>query len=73
MQVDLDEKNAAEAAELVPAIAIETPRTEIAAIKLKLLSKLSAVAYDAVIRLISEIAAETARKVFFEPGAPGHG
>lgn len=64
MQMDLDAKDAAEAAELVTAIAIETPRTEINALRLKrLLSKLGGATRDVATKVIIDIAAETAKKV----------
>jgi hypothetical protein len=63
LQIDLIGQDAAEAAELVNAVAIDTPRTEISALKLKrLLPKLGKATYDVAVKVISDIASETAKK-----------
>jgi hypothetical protein len=63
VQMGLQGQEAADAAELVKDIAIETPRTQIAALKLKrLLPKLGKATYDVAIRVISDVASETAKK-----------
>ena len=63
LQMDLEGQDAADAADLVRAVAVETPRTEIAALKLKrLLPKLGKATYDVAIKVISDVASETAKK-----------
>lgn len=65
VQMDLEGHDAASVAELVNDIAIETPRTAIAALKLKrLLPKLGKATYDVAIKVISDVASETAKKTF---------
>lgn len=66
VQLELDEQDAAAAAALLPAVAAETPRTELAAYKLmKLLTKLQKPAYDITIKMVSDIASETAKKILW--------
>jgi len=61
-QLDLNEQDAAAAAALVPTIATDNPRTEIAAMKLrKLLGKMSKPAYDVAIKVVGDVAAATAK------------
>lgn len=61
--MQLEEQDAAEIAKLVPAIAIETPKTHLAALKLtRLMSKLAKPAYDISIKIVSDLASETAKK-----------
>jgi hypothetical protein len=63
VQLELDEQAGAAAAALIPDIAVETPRTEIAAYKLKkLLAKLQKPAYDVAIKVVSDIASAAAKK-----------
>ena len=65
MQLEEEEQDAAEVAALIPAIAVETPKTQLAALKLKrLLSKLAKPAYDISIKVASDLASETAKKTF---------
>ena len=66
VQLELDAQDAAAAAALVPAVAAETPSTELAAYKLNtLLAKLQKPAYDIAIKVVSDIASETAKKTFW--------
>jgi hypothetical protein len=47
----------------VKAISVETPRTQIAALKLKrLLPKIGKTTYDVAIKVVSDVASETAKK-----------
>ena len=63
LQIDLEGKDAVDVAQLVTAIAIETPRTQVAALKLKLLlPKVGKATYDVAIKVISDVASETAKK-----------
>ncbi|MGX9967101.1 DUF2321 domain-containing protein [Roseomonas sp. F4] len=63
VQLELDEKDAAEAAALIPDVAATTPRTDVAVFKLKkLLSKLQKPAYDIAIKVVTDVASETAKK-----------
>ena len=62
-QLELDDADAAAVPALVHAIAIDMPRTEISALKLKrILSKLGKPTYDVAVKVISDIASETAKK-----------
>ena len=66
VQLELDEQDAEAAAALLPAITAETARTELAAYKLrKLLAKLQKPAYDIAIKVVSDIASETAKKILW--------
>lgn len=63
LQMDLVGQDATDVAELVQAVSIDTPRTEIAALKLKrLLPKLGKATYDVAIKVVSDVASETAKK-----------
>ena len=63
LQLDLEGQDAADVAELVRAVSVETPRTEVAALKLKrLLPKLGKATYDVAIKVISDFASEAAKK-----------
>jgi hypothetical protein len=63
LQMDLDEQDAASVPELVKAVSIEAPGTQIAAIKLKrLLPKIGKATYDVAVKVISDLASETAKK-----------
>ena len=65
LQMQLGEQDSAEITELVPAIAVETPKTHLAALKLtRLMSKLAKPAYDISIKVASDLASETAKKTF---------
>lgn len=58
VQMELEGQDAADAVALIQAVSVESPRTEIAAIKLKkLLGKLSKPAYDLSIKVIGDVAA----------------
>lgn len=62
-QLELDDTDAAAVPALVHEIAIDMPRTEISALKLKrILSKLGKPTYDVAIKVISDIASEAAKK-----------
>ena len=62
VQLELEGQDAAEAADLIRAVSIDSPRTEISALKLrKLLSKLSKPVYDVAIKVIADISAATAK------------
>lgn len=61
--MDLEGQDATDAAELVKAVSIDTPRTEAAALKLKrLLLKLGKASYEVGIKVVSDVASETAKK-----------
>jgi hypothetical protein len=63
LQMDLEGQDATDVAELVKAVSVDTPRTEVAALKLKrLLPKLGKATYDVAIKVITDVAAETAKK-----------
>ena len=63
LEMDLTGQDAMEMPDLVRAIALETPRAEIAALKLKrMLPKLGKATYDVAIKVISDLASETAKK-----------
>ena len=63
LEMDLTGQDALDAPELIRAIASETPRSEIAALKLKrILPKLGKATYDVAIKVISDLASETAKK-----------
>ena len=63
MQLEEEEQDATEVAELVPVIAIETPKTQLAALKLKrLMSKLAKPAYDVSIKVVSDLVSETTKE-----------
>ena len=65
LQMQFDGQDATQVAELVPAIAAETPKTQLAALKLtRLMSKLAKPAYDISIKVVSDLASETAKKTF---------
>ena len=62
--MDLDGQDAADPVELVKAVAVETPRTKIAALTLKrLLPQLGKASYDVATKVISDVASETAKKM----------
>jgi len=61
LRMQLEEQDAAEIAELVPAIAIETSKTHLAALKLKLKRLMSKPAYDVAIKVVGDVAAATAK------------
>ncbi|MXP62783.1 DUF2321 domain-containing protein [Roseomonas sp. M0104] len=64
-ELELDGQDASDAAALLPLIASDNPRTEVAALKLKrLMSKMAKPAYDITIKVISDLASETAKKTF---------
>jgi hypothetical protein len=61
-QIGLEGREAEEAAALVTAVSVDSPRTELAAMKLKgLLSKLPKAAYDVALKVIGDVAAATAK------------
>jgi hypothetical protein len=63
LQMEFEGQDAADVVALVPVLAIEGPRTEVAALKFKrLVSNLSKPAYDITIKVVSDIASETAKK-----------
>ena len=62
--VELEGQEAKDAAALIAAVSVETSRTELSALKLKkLLSKLSKPIYDVSIKIVSDVASDTAKKV----------
>ena len=64
LQMELEGPDATEAAALVPLVATDGPRTEVSAMKLKrLMGKLAKPAYDFSIKVVSDVASETAKKV----------
>ena len=64
LEMELEGQDATSAAALVPAIATDTPRTEIAAMKLrKLLGTMSKPAYDVAIKVVGDVASEAAKKI----------
>ncbi|MBB5695511.1 DUF2321 domain-containing protein [Muricoccus pecuniae] len=64
LEMDLEGQDAVDAAALVPLIATENPKTELAALKLKrLMSKMTKPAYDVAIKVVSDLASETAKKM----------
>ncbi len=63
LQMDLDPVDAEAVTSLVSVIAVESPRTEIAALKLKqLMAKLGKATYDIGVKVVSDVASETAKK-----------
>jgi hypothetical protein len=63
LQFEMGGQDATEAAALVPIIAMDSPKAELAALKLKrLMSKLGKPAYDVAIKVVSDLASETAKK-----------
>lgn len=61
---DVGEERAKEIADLIPAVAADTPQAAGAARRLKeLLPKLGKAAYDIAIKVISDVASETAKKI----------
>ena len=63
LEMGLTGQDATEAAGLVREIAVETPRTQVAAMKLKwLLPKIGGAAYEVAVKVISDVASETAKK-----------
>jgi len=63
LQMPIEDQDAAEIAKLVPDIAIETPKTHLAALKLtRLISNLAKPAYDISIKVVSDLTSETAKK-----------
>lgn len=63
-EMALEGQDATDAAALVAAVSVDTPRTELSALKLKkLLAKLSGPVYDVAIKIVSDVASETAKKV----------
>ncbi len=63
LQIELEGQDAADAAELVKAVSVETPRTQVAALRLKrLLPKIGKTTYDVAIKVVSDVASETAKK-----------
>jgi hypothetical protein len=69
LQLNLDGPAAKEVATLVQAISIETPRTELAALKLKkIIAGAGKATYDIAIKVVSDVASETAKKALgFKP------
>jgi hypothetical protein len=65
VQMEMDAADAASVPELVQMVTIEAPRTQVAALKLKmLLGKLGKPAYDISIHVLSDLMSETAKKTF---------
>lgn len=63
LEMELEGQAATDAVALIPAIATENPRTEVAALKLKkILGALGKPAYDIAIKVVSDVASETAKK-----------
>lgn len=63
LEMELEGSAASEAAALVLVIAAESPRTEVAALKMrKILGALGKPAYDIAIKVVSDVASETAKK-----------
>jgi hypothetical protein len=63
VQMDMDSDDRLSAAILVEQVVIDTPRTEVSVLKLRrLLAKLGKPAYDVAIKVISDVASETAKK-----------
>jgi hypothetical protein len=63
VQMEMDAVDAASVPDLVKMVAIEAPRTEVAALKLrKLLGKLGKPTYDICIHVLSDLMSETAKK-----------
>lgn len=69
LEMGLEGQDAAAVAGLVRDVATETPRTQLAALKLKmLLPKLGKATYDIAIKVVSDLASETAKKTLgFKP------
>ena len=66
LQMDLEGQDAADAADLVKAVSVETPGAEVAALKLKrLLVNLGSATYEVAIKVLSDVAAETAKKTLW--------
>lgn len=62
-ELELEGQDALDAVALVPLVAIDGPKTEIAALKLKkLMEKMAKPTYDIAIKIISDLASETAKK-----------
>lgn len=62
MGMELEGQDATDAAALIAAVSVDTPRTELSALKLKkLLGKLSKPVYDVAIKIIGDVAAATAK------------
>lgn len=67
----LDGQDVAQAAELIGLASVDAPRTEVATFKLKrMLEKAGKPVYDIAIKVISDVASETAKKVLFGPTNP---
>lgn len=63
LQLELEEDDAAQIPGLVADVATDTPRTQLAALKLKrFLPAFGKASYDVAIKVISDIASETAKK-----------
>ena len=63
VEMELEGQDATDAAALIAAVSVDTPRTELSALKLKkLLGKLSKPVYDVAIKIVSDVASETAKK-----------
>ena len=63
LQMELKGQDAVDVTALVSVVAIDSPKAEVAALKLKnLMSKLGKPAYEVAIKVISDLASETAKK-----------
>ena len=63
IQMEMSQEDCTAAALLVAEVVIDTPRTEVSALKLgRMLSKLGKPAYDVAIKVMSDLASETAKK-----------
>ena len=61
--MELEGQDAIDAVALVPVVATDNPRSEVAALKLKrLMSKMGKPAYDVGIKVISDLVSETVKK-----------
>ncbi|MGD0108074.1 MAG: DUF2321 domain-containing protein [Rhodopila sp.] len=62
VEMELEGQDATDAAALIAAVSVDTPRTELSALRLKkLLGKLSKPVYDVAIKIVSDVAAATAK------------
>ena len=62
---DLGDAEANEVAALVPDLTSDTPKAESAALRLKpILLRLGKVGYDVAIKIITDVASETVKKIF---------
>ena len=64
LQMNLEDEDAAKVPELVQQVATETPSTQVASLRLKnLLGKMGKAAYDISVKVVSDVASETAKKI----------